>query len=613
MSSFGGSGVPFDSLIMYFDAANTKSYSATGPTWTDLSGNNNNVNTNTTRYTPFGGGSFKFDASNVMNIVNSSPTGVGLKKTTYAGYFADNVNFFASAVPTAFGNNPANSIQTTIINEPATDDGSNFSVQWLGYFLATTTETYTFYTNSDDASYCWIGPNAVSGFTTANAVVNNGGLHGNLEASGTINLVAGTYYPIRIQFGEQGGGDNLGFNFSTPTIAKTTNVTGRVFYDVPSNIPALNFGTRSFSVNFWMYPTNWGEDRSDGIVGQKANDGTNGWVIYNDGGNEGGNSPYIDARLTGQIDFFSASQVINNRWQNWTLVRNVANSTNSTLSWYLNGKLDRIESRSANNISDTTGSFYMGYSQTWNGGFIGNIATMHIYDKALTASEVSQSYNALRGRFELDNWIGLKVPGLICALDPNDRKSWPGSGGVLIDLSGNGYLLSADPSDFATYDNQNVLRIDANAGNRIKRTIAGLNITLPYTILAVSRYNGLGSNLRGRAVDGVNTNWLMNQYAGNTKTYYAEGWVQFPGGSDTYNWVIGIATGTSGDYHCFFDGTKDSAEFPAGGTAAPGGICFGGGGEMSNCDIGLFLVWNRVLTQTEINTVYNLVRQRFGQ
>ena len=155
----------------------------------------------------------------------------GLLKTTYSGYFNDVVSFFSTATPQAFGANPATSVQTTAISEPGTDDGSSFSCQWLGYFKPTTTETYTFYTSSDDASYAWIGDNAITGFTTTNAIVKNGGLHGNTEQSGTIALTAGVYYPIRIQFGEQGGGDVLTFNFSTPTITKTTNVTGLVFYN----------------------------------------------------------------------------------------------------------------------------------------------------------------------------------------------------------------------------------------------------------------------------------------------------------------------------------------------------------------------------------------------
>ena len=169
-----------------------------------------------------------------VNYGLSSST-AGLYKTTYTGYFNDDVSFFATATAQTFGANPSTSVQTTAISEPISDDGSNFSCQWLGYFKPTTTETYTFYTSSDDASYAWIGSNAQSGFTTANAIVQNGGTHATIEKYGTIALTAGVYYPIRIQFGENGGGDVLSFSFSTPTISKTSNVTGLVFCKTATN------------------------------------------------------------------------------------------------------------------------------------------------------------------------------------------------------------------------------------------------------------------------------------------------------------------------------------------------------------------------------------------
>jgi hypothetical protein len=156
----------------------------------------------------------------------------GVFKTTYSGYFNDNVSFFATATPASVGGNPAFSVQTTEITEPPTGDGENFSCQWLGYFKPTTTQTYTFYTSSDDASYVWIGNNTISGFTTTNSTVNNGGLHGTQERSGSIALTAGTYYPLRIQFGELSGGDVMTFSYSTPTITQTTNVTGLIFYNL---------------------------------------------------------------------------------------------------------------------------------------------------------------------------------------------------------------------------------------------------------------------------------------------------------------------------------------------------------------------------------------------
>jgi GLEYA domain len=161
---------------------------------------------------------------------NSLPYEPGLFRTTYSGYMGsltdtnDNVNFFDTATPFS------SSIQTTIVQDPSSDDGTDFSRQWLGYFQPSTTETYTFYLNSDDCSWMWIGSNAVSGYTRANATVNNAGLHGLVEKSGTAALTSGTYYPVRIQFGEHTVGDQMDFNYSTPTIAKTTNVTGKVFY-----------------------------------------------------------------------------------------------------------------------------------------------------------------------------------------------------------------------------------------------------------------------------------------------------------------------------------------------------------------------------------------------
>jgi hypothetical protein len=170
-----------------------------------------------------------------MSVSSSNQYNAGLYKTTYAEYHSENPAFFATATPATYGANPATSIQTTIIQEPSSDDGSNFSVQWLGYFKPITTETYTLFILSDDGSYLWIGANALSGFTTANANINNGGAHGSQERSGTVVLTAGIYYPIRMQFGEIGGGDVFRFTYSTPTITKTTNVTDLVFYNPATN------------------------------------------------------------------------------------------------------------------------------------------------------------------------------------------------------------------------------------------------------------------------------------------------------------------------------------------------------------------------------------------
>ena len=128
----------------------------------------------------------------------------GLLRRAYDGYFSDAVDWFDTATITS-------STQDTSL--ALSGFSSMYSVQWTGYFLVPTTGTYTFQTNSDDASYVWFGNNAKSGYTTTNSIVNNGGAHGLQPAfSAPIIMTAGDYYPVRIQYGDGGGND--GFNIS---------------------------------------------------------------------------------------------------------------------------------------------------------------------------------------------------------------------------------------------------------------------------------------------------------------------------------------------------------------------------------------------------------------
>ena len=153
----------------------------------------------------------------------------GLYGKRYFSYFDDDVNWFNTAILHGDIN------QLTQI-EYFTSDDDHYSWQWLGYFKPSSTENYTFYTTSDDASYVWIGDNALAGFTINNANVNNGEEHGEEEvASSPISLTAGVYYPIRIQFGEFEGGDIMSLSFEAPTITKTSQGLGYYYYNSATN------------------------------------------------------------------------------------------------------------------------------------------------------------------------------------------------------------------------------------------------------------------------------------------------------------------------------------------------------------------------------------------
>jgi hypothetical protein len=166
------------------------------------------------------------DNPNAGGLIEGRPWAeldTGLYLQGYTGYFADNVNWFATATTTGSPSTPST---LTIASIPTTT-----SYQYLGYFRAPVTGTYTFYSNSDDASYVWVGGTASSGFTTGNALINNGGVHPPTEVSGTIALVEGHLYAFRIQVGNNAAGGVLGVSFAVTGISKTSNFTNYVFHN----------------------------------------------------------------------------------------------------------------------------------------------------------------------------------------------------------------------------------------------------------------------------------------------------------------------------------------------------------------------------------------------
>ena len=142
---------------------------------------------------------------------------------------------------TYFSDNMSN--LTTSTNSQVRTQLNGYSVgttdTWLfrGYFLANTTATnWRFRTNSDDASFVWIGSNSTATDTnlnTSNAVVDNGGLHGaQTRTSSNISLTDGTLYPFAVVIGNNNGPVFLTLSFSSNGGSSyQTNGQGLFFYD----------------------------------------------------------------------------------------------------------------------------------------------------------------------------------------------------------------------------------------------------------------------------------------------------------------------------------------------------------------------------------------------
>lgn len=359
------------------------------------------------------------------------PSGIGLFGERYIGYFGDDVNWFSSA--TKHGGYDYTTDFSTF-----TSSADLYTWMWYGYFLAPTTGTYTFYTNSDDSSLVWLGDNAVSGYTLSNLLVDNRGLHGGQERSGTINLTANTYYPIRVIFGENYGGDYVQLSFSGPNIARTYNGLGyffngnKNFKDLISSYNGITYnnpiflssnqGSISFNSNtsdYYYLGTNiipwdsgqsfsislWFKTSSNGILfGQTGSqtstpNGAGGWVpaIYIDSNGKLRTSCFWGG--TDNPPSITPSAVNNNAWHNITVTYG-----SGVQKSYLDGVLYDTWTKSQNYYSATYSYFLGGgFGTNWNNltnnYFTGLISTFFMYNKTLSQDEITQNFNALGGRY----------------------------------------------------------------------------------------------------------------------------------------------------------------------------------------------------------------------
>ncbi|MEJ2704854.1 MAG: PA14 domain-containing protein [Sedimentisphaerales bacterium] len=94
--------------------------------------------------------------------------------------------------------------------DPAVGAG-NFSIRWIGDVTAQFTETYTFYTITDDGIRLWIN---------GQLIIDNWTNHGDTEDTGKIDLVAGQYCNLVMEYFQAGGGSIMQLGWLSPSIEK---------------------------------------------------------------------------------------------------------------------------------------------------------------------------------------------------------------------------------------------------------------------------------------------------------------------------------------------------------------------------------------------------------
>ena len=192
-----------------------------------------------------------FGVSHVRNIqmadvipdnVDSLTLAAGVYERTYNNYFGqlgagpyDDQATYTTVIVNGGATITAEGA-TSSVSRPGTVAESTTYTE-TGYFLAPATGEFTFFINSDDASYLFLGPDAGSpgNEDLDNVVVNNGGRHGATKRSGTFSLISGQYYKLYAIFGNDTGPGTAEFSYSGPGISETTDFSGKLFYNTATN------------------------------------------------------------------------------------------------------------------------------------------------------------------------------------------------------------------------------------------------------------------------------------------------------------------------------------------------------------------------------------------
>ena len=205
--------------------------------------------------------------------------------------------------------------------------------------------------------------------------------------------------------------------------------------------------------------------------------------------------------------------------------------------------------------------------------------------------------------------------GLVAVFDAGSTRSYPGTGTVWYNLIGtvNG-TLSASSIGTTTAGTMTFDGID----DSIDIPLASLAST-DFTVIGVTQKT---NSAAGRLISGKLNNWLLGQWNVYMRQYYSLGWVTGAGASPVTNTTDDLEThiwcGTgdiSANRYKFRDDNVEYTTNTTSGTAGPNGFVLGkynaGNSEYAIGTITVLLVYNRVLTDAEIDQNFNAQRTRF--
>ena len=287
--------------------------------------------------------------------------------------------------------------------------------------------------------------------------------------------------------------------------------------------------------------------------------------------------------------------------------------TTSNAFIYLNGAL--VATKGSGFSYTGTGPLILGrQGELTSEYFGGNISNVLIYNKALSAAEVLQNYEAQKSKFDST----IVQQGLTLNLDAGNPYSYAGSGTTWFDTSGNSYngtltngptysttnggIINFDGTDDYSVSTVTSITNSSTVGIWIKSSNYAAKIPLS---IASTNY-GSGPNI---FFSGNYINWNTGDGAGNPFTnssYPDSNWhyivVTNDSSTNAKLYIDGVLIGTAG-YRSTLSSASNNFWL---------GRFSGDNNYTINASIGAAQLYNRVLTAAEVLQNYNATKARFG-
>ena len=348
-----------------------------------------------------------------------------------------------------------------------------------------------------------------------------------------------------------------------------------------------------------------------------------------------GKSIYIQGANSGG-KYYQFPQLNLNEWVHLTMTRDVGNN----MRVYLNGIGSTSNPQShSNTIQMNQIGRYSSFTNQYNAK--GSIGEVKIYNRALTASEVLQNYNASRKKYlPEENYV---TSNLVVNLDFGDTRCYPGTGNTAYDLTGLGHTASlVNGAAFNLLYGGNII-CDGSDDYIEAATTSALdfgtnNFSVEYWYRKNEYTTGFdniwGPNIWRAGGDAANNEWSLGIGNGSAGVGESVSFVfQSPsngifykndtrviGNLNKFNQIVGIRNG--GLLEVYYNGSLLYSENPGGGFSSSMPL-----NNVSNnirisnsylnnyhskAHTGILRIYNKALSAREVNQNYRAMLPRFS-